>query len=35
MYDLTTMIRLPVHDKSGTVIGDHVALAQVEIAEPR
>ncbi len=34
MYDLHTMIRLPVHDENGQAIGDHVAVVEIEVIEP-
>jgi mannosyltransferase len=33
MYDLRTMIRLPVIDEDGTVIGDSVAVAEVVVVD--
>jgi hypothetical protein len=34
MYDLTTMIRLPVRDVGGSTVGDHVAVTEIEVASP-
>jgi len=33
MYDLQTMTRLPVLDKDGTIIGDSIAIARIEIID--
>jgi hypothetical protein len=33
MYDLQTMTRLPVLDKDGTIIGDSIAIAEIEVID--
>jgi hypothetical protein len=33
MYDLLTMTRLPVLDKSGTITGDSITVAELEIVD--
>jgi len=34
MYDLQNMLRLPLHDANGQVIGDHIKLTEVEATRP-
>jgi hypothetical protein len=33
MYDLQTMTRLPILDRDGTVIGDSIAIAEIEVID--
>jgi hypothetical protein len=33
MYDLQTMVRVPVYDDRGQVVGDHVEPVQVEVTD--
>jgi hypothetical protein len=34
LYDRGTMVRLPVYDSNGQMIGDHIAVTTVEINRP-
>jgi hypothetical protein len=34
MYDIHTMLRLPVYDLNGQVTGDHVILTTIEVTRP-
>jgi hypothetical protein len=33
MYDLLTMTRLPVLDENGTIVGDSITVAEVEVVD--
>jgi hypothetical protein len=32
MYDLQTMVRLPIYDQGGEIAGDHVTAIEIEVA---
>jgi hypothetical protein len=34
MYDLQSMLRLPLHDADGQVIGDHIEITGIEVTQP-
>jgi hypothetical protein len=34
MYDLHTMLRLPVYDSNGQIAGDHVVVSELEVTRP-